>query len=149
MLFRSAEAFHKCGYIGEVYGLPRHLFDESIERWAERRGVLVKSIEDSALGMASVYRAVKLPLPDVMPMVNGAIERKFTDLLARIQPFDLVIDELTADGNEARVSRTSVAGSWGPVTGSLRYFADAYGNPRAAIEGTNIPPTLKIGRAHV
>jgi hypothetical protein len=137
-----AEAFHKCGYIGEVYGLPRHLFDESIERWAERRGVLVKSIEDSALGMASVYRAVKLPLPDVMPMVNGAIERKFTDLLARIQPFDLVIDELTADGNEARVSRTSVAGSWGPVTGSLRYFADAYGNPRAAIEGTNIPPTL-------
>ena len=31
--------------------------------WAERRGVLVKSIEDAALGMASVYRAVGLPLP--------------------------------------------------------------------------------------
>ncbi len=114
-----AEAFQKCGYLGEVYGLPRQLFDESIGQWAERRGVLVKSIEDAALGMASVYRAVKLPLPEVMPMVNGAIERKFTELLARIQPFDLVIDEQTADGNEARVSKTSVAGSWGPVSGSL------------------------------
>ena len=39
------------GYIGEVYGLPRHLFDEEeIDEWAERRGVLVKAIEDAALG---------------------------------------------------------------------------------------------------
>ena len=58
-----AEAFTKCGYVGEVYGLPRHLFDPGIEQWAERRGVLVKAIEDAALGMASIFRAVKLPLP--------------------------------------------------------------------------------------
>ena len=134
-----AEALHRCGYVGDVYGLPRHMFDASVEGWAEGRGVLVKAIEDAALGMASVYRAVKLPLPAVMPMVSEAVERRFIDLLARIQPFDLVIDEQTADGTEARVSKTSVAGSWGAVSGKLRYFADAYGNPRAAIEGTTVP----------
>jgi hypothetical protein len=53
-------------------------------------------------------------------------------------PFDLVIDEHTADGQEARVSKTSVAGSWGAVAGNLRYFADRYGVPRAAIEGTTL-----------
>src|SRR6476660_225703 len=53
-----AEAFSHCGYIGEVYGLPRHLFDESIEKWAEQRGVLVKAIEDAALATASIYRAL-------------------------------------------------------------------------------------------
>jgi hypothetical protein len=137
-----AEAFTKCGYVGEVYGLPRHLFDPGIEQWAERRGVLVKAIEDAALGMASVFRAAKIPLPAVMPRVSDQVERRFVDLLAKIQPFDLVIDELTADGHEARVSRTSVAGSWGAISGTLRYFADAYGNPRAAIEGTNVPMTL-------
>jgi ATP-dependent helicase HrpA len=137
-----AEAFTKCGYVGEVYGLPRHLFDPGIEQWAERRGVLVKAIEDAALGMASVYRAAKLALPAAMPYAGDSVERRFTELLAKIQPFDLVIDELTADGHEARVSKTSVAGSWGAISGTLRYFADAYGNPRAAIEGTNVPMTL-------
>ena len=53
-------------------------------------------------------------------------------------PFDLVIDEHTADGQEARVSKTSVAGSWGAVAGMLRYFADRFGTPRAAIEGTTL-----------
>jgi ATP-dependent helicase HrpA len=137
-----AEAFTKCGYVGEVYGLPRHLFDAGIEQWAERRGVLVKAIEDAALGMASIFRAVKLPLPVAMPRVTEVIERRFVDLLAKIQPFDLVIDETTADGHEARVSKTSVAGTWGAISGNLRYFADAYGNPRAAIEGTNVPMAL-------
>ena len=137
-----AEAFHKCGYVGEVYGLARHLFDASLERWAERRGVLMKSMEDAALAMASIYRAVRLPLPDVMPMVTESVERQFVDLLARYQPFDLVIDEHTADGHEARVSKTSVAGTWGGVSGTLRYFADAHGNSRAAIEGTNVPQQL-------
>ena len=137
-----ADAFAACGYVGDVYGLPRHLFDESIEQWAERRGVLVKSMEDAALAMASIYRAVRLPLPAVMPRVSETIERKFVDLLAKVQPFDLVIDELTADGEEARISKTSVAGSWGPVCGTLRYFADKFGVPRAAIEGTNIPLSL-------
>ena len=130
-----AEAFTNCGYIGEVYGLPRHLFDESIEKWAEQRGVLVKAIEDAALAMASVFRAVKLPLPAVMPRVSDPVERRFVDLLAKIQPFDLVIDEHTADGTEARVSKTSVAGSWGAISGTLRYFADAYGNPARGDRG--------------
>jgi ATP-dependent helicase HrpA len=138
-----AEAFAKAGYMGEVYGLPRQLFDEAeINRWADRRGVLVKAIEDTALAMASVYRGVGLPLPDVMPLVTDEVRRAFCDLVARIMPFDLVIDEATVDGQEARVSKSSVCGSWGAVAGSLRYFADRHGVPRAAIEGTQVPMGL-------
>ena len=137
-----AEAYARCGYMGEVYGLPRHLFGEEIEHWAEHRGVLVKSIEDAALGMASVYRGIGLPLPDKLPMARDHTLKKFTALLARYMPLDLVIDEETADGSEARVSKTSVCGSWGPIAGELRYFADRSGNPRAAIEGTQVPMHL-------
>ncbi|HET6761336.1 MAG TPA: DEAD/DEAH box helicase [Gemmatimonadaceae bacterium] len=137
-----AEAFSHCGYIGEVYGLPRHLFDESIERWAEQRGVLVKAIEDAALATASIYRALGMELPTKMVNARDHIYRKFTELLAQFMPFDLVIDEQTADGTEARVSKTSVCGSWGPIAGDLRYFADRSGIPRAAIEGTQVPIEL-------
>src|SRR5687767_4536584 len=137
-----AEAYRKYGRIGEVYGLPRQLFDDGIDEWAERRGVLVKAIEDAALGMASVYRNLEMPLPHDMPLASDATLRSFQELLARIMPFDLVIDEMTADGEEARVSKTSVAGSWGAIAGELRYFADRFGIPRASIEGTQIPMDL-------
>jgi ATP-dependent helicase HrpA len=137
-----AEGFSHCGYIGEVYGLPRHLFDESIEKWAEQRGVLVKAIEDAALATASIYRALGMELPVKMVNARDHIYRKFTELLAQYMPFDLVIDEQTADGTEARVSKTSVCGSWGAIAGDLRYFADRTGVPRAAIEGTQIPMEL-------
>ena len=137
-----AEAFSHCGYIGEVYGLPRHLFDESIEKWAEQRGVLVKAIEDAALATASIFRALGMELPSKMVNARDHIYRKFTELLAQFMPFDLVIDEQTADGGEARVSKTSVCGSWGPIAGDLRYFADRSGIPRAAIEGTQVPMEL-------
>lgn len=137
-----AEAFTHCGYIGEVYGLPRHLFDESIESWAERRGVLVKAIEDAALATASIYRSLGMELPTKMVNARDHIYRKFSLLLAQYMPFDLVIDEHTADGTEARVSKTSVAGSWGAIAGDLRYFADRSGIPRAAIEGTQIAMEL-------
>ena len=135
-----AEGFTRCGYIGEVYGLPRHLFDDSVEQWAEQRGVLVKAIEDAALGMASVYRALNLPLPSKMVLARDHAYGKFVELLAEVMPFDLVIDEETASGDSARVSKTSVCGSWGPIAGTLRYFADRSGIPRAGIEGTQIPP---------
>jgi ATP-dependent helicase HrpA len=137
-----AEAFSRCGYIGEVYGLPRHLFDESVEKWAEQRGVLVKAIEDAALATASIYRSLGMELPTRMVNARDHIFRKFTELLAQYMPFDLVIDEQTADGTEARVSKTSVCGSWGAIAGSLRYFADRSGIPRAAIEGTQVPMEL-------
>jgi hypothetical protein len=144
-----AEAYRQAGYVGEVYGLPRHLFhDEEIAEWAEARGVLVKAIEDAALGMASVYRSVGMPLPLSMPMAGDRIRRQFGDLLARIMPFDLVIDEHTVDGREARVSKTSVCGSWGPIAGELRYFADKFGTPRASIEGTQIPLDVLRKYAH-
>ena len=135
-----AEAVNKHGYLGEVYGLPRHLFrEDEIERWAEERGVLVKAIEDIALGTASVYRQLELPLPAKLPYGDRKTLELFADLLAKIMPFDLVIDEQTADGREARVSRSSVSGSWGAIAGTLRYFADRFGVPRASIEGTQIP----------
>jgi hypothetical protein len=137
-----AEAFASAGYMGEVYGLPRHLFDDRVDEWAEQRGVLVKAIEDTALAMASVYRGVGLPLPSRLGYAREETRRAFADLLARYMPFDLVIDEETADGQEARVSKTSVCGSWGPIAGELRYFADRFGTPRASIEGTQIPLEL-------
>ena len=63
-------------------------------------------------------------------------------------PFTLVIDEQTRGGDEARVSKTSVCGSWGPIAGELRYFADKFGNPRASIEGTQMPirPAAPVSR---
>ena len=133
-----AEAVNQHGYLGEVYGLPRHLFEDGLAEWAERRGVLVKAIEDAALGVASVYRSIELPLPKQLPYASKDLRKAWADLLARIMPFDLVIDEHTADGQEARVSKTSVAGSWGAVAGNLRFFADRFGVPRAGIEGTTL-----------
>jgi ATP-dependent helicase HrpA len=133
-----AEAVNQHGYVGQVYGLPRHLFEEELEEWAERRGVLVKAIEDTALGLASVYRSLELPLPKQLPYASKDIRSGWADLIARIMPFDLVIDGHTADGHEARVSKTSVAGSWGAVAGNLRFFADRFGIARAGIEGTTI-----------
>jgi ATP-dependent helicase HrpA len=136
------EAYSRCGYIGEVYGLPRHMFDETVERWAEKRGVLVKAIEDAALAAASIYRSLGMELPTKMTPARDHIYKRFTELLAQFMPFDLVINEETADGTEARVSKTSVCGSWGAIAGDLRYFADRNGRPRAAIEGTQIPMEL-------
>jgi hypothetical protein len=133
-----AEAVNQHGYVGQVYGLPRHVFEEELEEWAERRGVLVKAIEDTALGLASVYRSLELPLPKQLPYASKDIRSRWADLVARIMPFDLVIDGHTADGHEARVSKTSVAGSWGAVAGNLRFFADRFGIARAGIEGTTI-----------
>jgi hypothetical protein len=134
-----AEALEQYGFVGQVYGLPRHQFRDEILDWAEDRGVLVKSIEDAALGMASVYRSLGMPLPSRLLFARNHVYKAFTDLLARIMPFEFVIDERTADGNEARVSKTSVCGSWGAVAGTIRYFAGRSGEPRAAIEGTQIP----------
>ncbi|MBA3317207.1 MAG: DEAD/DEAH box helicase [Gemmatimonadales bacterium] len=133
-----AEAVNQHGYIGEVYGLPRHLFEDGLEEWAERRGVLIKTIEDTALGLASVYRSLELPLPKQLPYASKDVRGRWADLVARVMPFDLVIDEHTADGQEARVSKTSVAGTWGAVAGTLRFFADRFGVARASIEGTTL-----------
>jgi ATP-dependent helicase HrpA len=138
-----AEAFETAGYMGEVYGLPRHLFDEQeIDEWADRRGALVKSIEDAALGMASIYRAVGMELPTDMPNAGERTLARFQELLAQFMPFALVIDEETASGDSVRVSKKSVAGSWGAIAGDIRYFADKMGIPRASVEGTNVPMAL-------
>jgi hypothetical protein len=138
-----AEAVNRYGSLGEVYGLPRHIFDdEALDAWATDRGVLVKAIEDIALGTASVFRALELPLPAKLPYAGRELRDAWIDLVARIMPFDLVLDERTADGQEARVSRNSMAGGWGAVAGSLRFFADRYGVPRASIEGSTIPYEL-------
>ncbi|MBA3260662.1 MAG: DEAD/DEAH box helicase [Gemmatimonadales bacterium] len=149
-----AEAVNQHGYLGEVYGLPRHLFEDGLAEWAERRGVLVKAIEDTALGTASVYRSIELPLPKQLPYASKDLRKQWADLVARIMPFDLVIEGHTADGQEARVSKSSVAGSWGAVAGNLRFFADRFGVPRAGIEGTTIPYDLvrqyaRLGEARV
>ena len=40
------------------------------------------------------------------------------------------------------MAKTSTCGSWGAVAGTLRYFSDRFGVPRASIEGTEIPERL-------
>ncbi len=134
-----AEAVNSHGYVGEVYGLPRHLFVEEIDEWADRRGVLVKAIEDVALGMASVYRTIELPLPRELPRATRNVLNRFADLVARIMPFDLVIEGETAEGDAVRIGDASLCNPQGAVGGSIRYFADKFGVPRAVIEGTNVP----------
>jgi ATP-dependent helicase HrpA len=89
-----------------------------------------------------VYRSLGMPLPAKLAFARDHTYRKFAELLARTMPFDLVIDEQTRDGGYARVSKTSVCGRWGAIAGSLRYFAGKSGEPRAGIEGTQIPDNL-------
>ena len=138
-----AEAVNAHARLGEVYGLPRHVFDEEgLAAWAERRGVLVKAVEDAALGMASVYRALELELPRRLTPADDRLLRRFQDLLARVMPLDLVLDEEAADGTPVRVSRGSVCGTWGGVAGTIRHFAGRNAEPRAAIEGTQLPLDL-------
>jgi ATP-dependent RNA helicase HrpA len=144
-----AEAVNGHATLGEVYGLARHVFGDGLEEWGERRGVLVKAVEDAALGLAAVYRALELRLPVSLPVADERTLRRFQDLLARILPFDLVVDEETASGEAVRVSRGSVCGAWGGVTGTIRYFADRFGVPRAAIEGTQLPYDLMRSYARV
>nr|WP_242588607.1 DEAD/DEAH box helicase [Corallococcus macrosporus] len=146
-----AEAFQETGRVGEVQGLPRHVFDaEKLAAWAEGRGVLVKALEDAALAMASVYRSVGVALPARMPFANTRVYQRFCDLVARFMPFDLVIDERTSWGEVARVSKTSVCGNQGAVAGPLRYFADRNGDSQAGIEGTQLPQSLlrRYARRH-
>ena len=134
-----AEAVNLHGYMGRVHGLPRHLFHPTVEEWAAARGVLVKALEDVALGLASVYRTLELPLPETLPAARGGAVRAFRDLVARVMPFDLVIEQVTARDEPVRVSRGSVCAPNAAVAGQVRYFADRFGTPRGAIEGTEIP----------
>lgn len=144
-----AEAVNKYGHLGQVYELPRHLFTEELDEWAEGRGVLVKAIEDIALGTASVYRTLELPLPERFPYAGAQAVRGFRELLAGIMPFDLAIEQELADGRPVRISRGSMCGAFGAVAGTVRYFADPNGVARAAIEGTNIPfEVIKRYAAH-
>ncbi len=135
-----AEAFQVAGEIGEVHGLPRHIFDgEKLAKWAEVRGVLIKAIEDAALAMACVFRGVEVSLPREMSLATPGVLQSFIELVAKIMPFDLVIDEQTFDGNQAFVSRGSLCPASGAIAGTLRYFSLRNGGTRAAIEGTQIP----------
>ncbi|HEX7243172.1 MAG TPA: hypothetical protein VF263_23005 [Longimicrobiaceae bacterium] len=137
------DALRTCGTLGSVYGLPRHVFDEeALAEWAEERGVLVRSIEDGALAIASIYRSLDLDLPRHFPRLSEELTSGWQRLVAEVMPFDLVIDEETSWGDEVRVSQNSVCGSYGAVAGSLRYFSDRFGRARGAIEGTEIPYDL-------
>jgi ATP-dependent helicase HrpA len=137
------DALERCGRMGSVYGLPRHVFDpDALADWGEELGVLVRSIEDAALAMASIYRSLDLPLPTTLPRLNSGLIAEWQRLLARVMPFDLVIDEETSWGEEVRVSQSSVCGRWGAVTGDLRYFSDRFGRARGSIEGTQLPHAM-------
>ncbi|HEX2204300.1 MAG TPA: hypothetical protein VHG91_13410, partial [Longimicrobium sp.] len=139
------DVLEELGALGSVYGLPRHVFDEeALAAWGEERGVLVRSIEDAALAIASIYRALDRELPRKLPKLNKKLERDWHHLLARVMPFSLVIDEVTSWGEEVRVSKTSFCGNWGPVAGEILYFADKAGRTRGSISGTQLPHELAV-----
>ena len=134
------DALATCGRLGEVYGLPRHVFEpEALAAWGEERGVLTRGIEDAALALASIYRSLELPLPRTFQKIDDRLFRDWQRLLAKVMPFGLAIDEETSWGEEVRVSQTSVCASSGPLTGDLRYFSDRFGRTRGSIEGTQLP----------
>ena len=136
-------ALEEVGSLGRVYGLPRHVFDEeAIAAWCEERGVLVRSIEDAALAIASIYRSLDLELPRTLPRLNPSLVRDWKHLVARHMPFSLVIDQETSWGEEVHVSKTSVCGSWGAIAGDLQYFADKSGRARGSISGTQLEHEL-------
>ncbi len=142
------DALVTCGTLGRVYGLPRHVFDEeALAAWADERGVLVRSIEDAALAIASIFRSLDLELPRNLPPFNRELEREWQELLAKVMPFSLVIDEETSWGEEVRVSKTSVCGTWGPVAGEINFFADRLGKARGSIAGTQLPYKLLVKHA--
>jgi hypothetical protein len=134
-----AEAVNRYGHLGRVHDLPRHLFGEEMDEWAESRGILIKAIEDIALGTAAVYRTLEAPLPEKLPYAGSQALRSFRELVTRIAPFDVAIEQELADGRPVRISRGSMCGAWGAIAGSVRYFSSPEGQARAAIEGTNIP----------
>lgn len=137
------DAVRSSGSLGSVYGLPRHVFEEqALEEWAEERGVMVRSIEDGALAIASIYRSLDLELPRHFPPLNESLSLAWRRLLAEVMPFDLVIDQETSGGEEVRVSSSSMCGSHGAVVGAIRYFSGAGGRTRASIEGTEIPHAI-------
>jgi ATP-dependent helicase HrpA len=134
------DALEECGSLGAVYGLPRHVFEEkALEAWAEERGVLVRSIEDGALAIASIYRSLDVALPRSLPRLKPPLVQDWRRLVARVMPFSMVIDEETSWGEEVRVSKTSVCGSWGAVAGNINFFADRFGRTRGSIDGTSLP----------
>ncbi|HEX8213490.1 MAG TPA: hypothetical protein VF584_25160 [Longimicrobium sp.] len=142
------DALVTCGTLGHVYGLPRHVFDEeALAAWADERGVLVRSIEDAALAIASIFRSLDLELPRNLPPLGRELEREWQELLARVMPFSLVIDEETSWGEEVRVGKTSVCGTWGPVAGEINFFADRMGKARGSIAGTQLPYKLLVKHA--
>jgi uncharacterized membrane protein YgcG len=137
------DALETTGRLGSVYGLPRHVFDaEALETWCEARGVMMRSIEDAALAIASIYRGLGLELPAHLPRLNGKLDREWRALVARVMPFSLVIDEETSWGEHVSVSKTSVAHNWGAVAGEIVYFADKMGRARGSISGTSIPDEM-------
>jgi ATP-dependent helicase HrpA len=141
-------ALEETGSLGSVYGLPRHVFEpEALEKWCEQRGVMMRSIEDAALAIASIFRGLDLALPRSLPRLTGKLDRDWRALVARMMPFGLVIDEETSWGEHVTVSKTSVASSYGAVAGEIVYFADKMGRARGSISGTNIPDQLVLETA--
>jgi hypothetical protein len=137
------DALETVGRMGSVYGLPRHVFEqEALEKWCEERGVMMRAIEDSALAIASIYRGLGLELPANLPRLNPRIDREWRALVARVMPFDLVIEEETSWGEHVTVSKTSYANSWGAIAGEIVYFADKAGRARGSISGTSIPDEM-------
>jgi hypothetical protein len=73
-----------------------------------------------------------------VPYANRELRQGFIELVASVMPFDLVLDEHTADGQEVRVAKTSVAGDVGGGSGQRSIFCGSLRRSAASVEGTTI-----------
>jgi ATP-dependent helicase HrpA len=140
-LYRAA--LEACGTMGSVYGLPRHVFEPEA---LESVGGGARRADPQHRGRGARHRlhlprdgpAAPAHAAEAEPQDGGGWQR----LVAEVMPFDLVIDEETSWGEEVKVSRSSVCGTYGAVAGQLRYFSDKNGRTRGSIEGTQLPLDL-------
>ena len=134
-----AEAVNQHGSLGNVHGLARHVFDEGIDEWAERRGVLVKAIEDAALG-----RGVDLPRAGAAAARADALRRQGAPApLGRparahhaVRPGHRRGDRGRARGARVRRRRWREAGARWRDRSAISPTGS--GSPRASIEGTTL-----------
>jgi ATP-dependent helicase HrpA len=113
--------------------------------WCHKFGFMAKEIKNILHAMRSVYRQLRLELPDPGTFANvqvGADAHKaFVDVLARVQSLDFVNEERNSGVGTVWAAQGSMA-SANSTLGTIRRWKDKRGYLRASMEGTEIPEAL-------
>lgn len=114
--------------------------------WCDNYGFAVREIKNVVLAMKSVYRQLKMILPE--PAANypavakdSSLYTKFVDLIAKVQSLDFVRGHYNSFAGKVWTNSESVSNAF-QTLGSIRFFTDKKGHRRASMEGTEIPDEL-------